>query len=298
MGGSDALAVAGLSHWDSPYSVWLDKTGRAAMTTTTSLRMRLGHLLEPIVVQLFTEETGIATRRTGTWRSRRWPWMLANPDRDTADGGVLECKTTDAWGAKHWKGDDMPDGAEMQTQHYHAVRGTRHGWVAALIGNARLEVRYLPRDDELIGHMVAIQEDFWRLVETETPPPIDGSPATTEAIRAVADAVGEGAMVARVPDRAADIIVERRRLARQLKDVTERYEAASNELKALIGDAAFAVDGRGRALYSFKRFGRTNVPVAALREQHPEIAAALEVVSEYRSLRIMVKDLEGMDDDG
>ena len=57
IGGSDAAGIVGLSKWASPFSVWADKTGRAAEKADTET-MRQGRDLEDYVARRWMEETG------------------------------------------------------------------------------------------------------------------------------------------------------------------------------------------------------------------------------------------------
>ena len=57
IGGSDAAGIVGLSKWASPFSVWADKTGRAAEKADREA-MRQGRDLEDYVARRWMEETG------------------------------------------------------------------------------------------------------------------------------------------------------------------------------------------------------------------------------------------------
>ncbi len=292
IGGSDALAVAGLSRWASPYEVWLDKTGRLPARTPT-LAMRLGHLLEPIVARLFTEETGITVTDTGTWRSRAWPYMLANPDRLTADGALLECKTTNSFGGREWRGGLVPDHAEGQVEHYAAVTGAPGAYVAALVANTDIEIRWVPRDDDLIEDLADLEGDFWKLVTTDTEPPIDGHPATTEALKRVYDRVQ--AHRVELPEQARGVLLERQRVQERIKDATAELDKINNQLRAWLADAHYGTIG-DVAVVSNKTVVSRRVPVKRLRELHPDIVAALEVEDDHRSLKAMVKGIREISD--
>ena len=63
IGGSDAAGIVGLSKWASPFSVWADKTGRAAEKADTEA-MRQGRDMEDYRVG-----HGLAPGRTA------WPEM-------------------------------------------------------------------------------------------------------------------------------------------------------------------------------------------------------------------------------
>lgn len=57
IGGSDAAAIIGLNKWETPYSVWAEKTGRIAHTEDNEA-MRTGRDLEEYVAKRFEEATG------------------------------------------------------------------------------------------------------------------------------------------------------------------------------------------------------------------------------------------------
>ena len=56
IGGSDAAGIVGLSKWASPFSVWADKTGRAAEKADTEA-MRQGRDLEDYVARRWLADT-------------------------------------------------------------------------------------------------------------------------------------------------------------------------------------------------------------------------------------------------
>lgn len=57
IGGSDAAAVIGMSRFASPYTVWMDKTGRLPEKEDTEA-MRIGRDLEEYVAKRFEEASG------------------------------------------------------------------------------------------------------------------------------------------------------------------------------------------------------------------------------------------------
>ena len=62
IGGSDAAAVIGMSRFASPYTVWMDKTGRLPEKEDTEA-MRIGRDLEEYVAKRFEEASGKKVRR-------------------------------------------------------------------------------------------------------------------------------------------------------------------------------------------------------------------------------------------
>ena len=89
LGASDAAAVLGLDPWRGPIEVWLDKTGQ--LPATSSEAMELGHALEPVIADRFTDRTSLHVyqRQTG-WTHSLYPWMRATVDGVASDGALWE----------------------------------------------------------------------------------------------------------------------------------------------------------------------------------------------------------------
>lgn len=176
IGGSDAAAAIGLNPWRSPASVWLDKRSDE-VDCSDSMALKLGRYLEDTVVRLFEEETGKRTKRNNRMMvSTKWPWMLADIDREiVGEDAILECKTTKGWNRDQWADGNVPLQYQLQCHHYMAVTGAKKCYIACLIGLERFAVREIERDEETVKMLVEAEGKFWNLVKTgETPPP-DGS---------------------------------------------------------------------------------------------------------------------------
>ncbi|AJW45541.1 endonuclease [Ralstonia mannitolilytica] len=191
IGGSDAAAAVGLSPYKSQLELWLEKTGRDTNLpkldpTDTTEPVYWGTLLEPIVAAAYTQQTGNRVRKiNAVLQHPTVPFMLANIDRDVVgspDVQILECKTAGINGAKLWR-DGVPEYVQLQVQHQLAVTGKRAGDVAVLICGQELQVHRVERDDDLIARLIELEARFWRYVETDTPPPADGSDSAATALQ-------------------------------------------------------------------------------------------------------------------
>ncbi len=271
LGGSEVSTLVGLTRYESPYELWLDKTGQVPLVDEApSEAAEMGTLLEPVVRARFAAVHRLTVDVVGTYRSREWPWMIANPDGICSDGTGFEGKTASLWLAHQWKDGQTADHAELQAQWGMAVTGLPAWHVAALIGGQRNEYRLVERDEELIGVLVDVSRRFWHdHVLTGEPPAWDGSDA---AVRYLTD---------RYPTAHADIIAdidvaERDEIAR-LREKTlsgekaakADSEALKNRVRALIGDGeqlmcgdAVVATWRHTVPFSEKRF----------REDHPDLA--------------------------
>lgn len=168
IGGSDAGAILGVSKWGSPLTVWMEKMGKAPVKEPNEA-MRQGTDLEPYVVKRFVElmreEEGIdikVRRCNKILKHPTKPWMLANIDRDIVgmDAG-LECKTTSPMTKCDYEGGEIPPQYYAQIQHYMAVTGASHWYLAVLIYSKKFHVINVPRDDNYIDVLIQREEDFW-----------------------------------------------------------------------------------------------------------------------------------------
>lgn len=268
IGGSDALAVLGLSAYSSRYEVWADKSGLLP-EKDDSEAMAWGRRLEPVIAEAFTDQTGIPATVCGLMRHAERDWQLASVDRLTADGAVLEIKTTSAYRAGDWDDDQLADAAEAQLQHYLAVTGLEHGYAAALIGGQRLEIRHVQRDERLIRLLTEAEAELWGLVQSGTAPALDGSPSTTKALAGLYPWAEDDLEV----DLSEEAMAALRRyddLGKQIKELGEQRDAARNVVCVELGDA---IVGRynNRDVVTWKNTGYFDE--AAFRGAAPEIAA-------------------------
>lgn len=184
IGGSDAAAIAGLNPWKSAIGVWLDKTGQDTEKFDNE-RMRIGRDLEDYVADRFEEATGLKVRRkNAVLQHPELDWMIANIDRFIVgvDEG-LECKVTNSFAATDWKDEKIPVHYETQVHHYMAVTGASAWWIAALIGNEKVVIKRVPRDEDVIESLIKIESAFWNdFVIPKVMPAPDGSEAAKEDI--------------------------------------------------------------------------------------------------------------------
>ncbi|MBK3338642.1 YqaJ viral recombinase family nuclease [Burkholderia pseudomallei] len=276
IGGSDAAAAVGLNPYMSTLELWLDKTGRAeglprpdpADTTSPTY---WGTLLEPIVAAVYTQQTGNKVRKVNAvLRHPSIPWMLANIDREVLgvpDVQILECKTTGEFGARLWR-EGVPEYVQIQVQHQLAVTGKSAAHVAVLLCGQALEVHRIDRDDALIGRLIELEARFWRFVETDTPPPADGSESADRALRHLYPGNGETIDYsddAHLSSVFADLVAVRAEI-----ETRQQLEAQFKQMiQEAMGDAIRAVFETGSV--SFKRSkDSSGVDLARLLADHPE----------------------------
>lgn len=288
IGSSDAPAVTGLDPFRTPMAVWLEKTGQVEPDPEPpSEAAYWGQVLEDAVAGEFARRTNLKVRRRrAILQHPTYPWMLANLDRTVrdADGpAVLECKTTSTYLASNWSGDQIPDRVMVQVQHQLAVTGYRRAYVAVLIGGQRYRHYVVERDDELIAHLIQIEADFWRLVETGTPPEWDGSDAAAELLKRLYPEAETGKVVS-LPAEAEELLRQYDEARQAEAEAAARRQQAENQLKALLGDAEQGVLGERRVIW--RNVTQRRLDTKRLQTEHPEIYAAYVRETAYRRFEV------------
>jgi len=191
IGSSDAASAVGLNPYKSQLELWMEKTGRDANLPKVdpkdqSSPMYWGNLLESIVAAHYTMRSGHKVRRiNAVLQHPKEPWMLANIDREVTgapDVQILECKTAGFHGSFLWR-DGVPEYIQLQVMHQLSVTGKQCADVAVLICGQDLQIHRIQRDEAMITKLIELERAFWHYVETDTPPPADGSDSADLALR-------------------------------------------------------------------------------------------------------------------
>ena len=264
IGGSDAAAVVGLNAYASPYSLWAEKTGRVP-GFAGNLACEVGTYLEEFVAQKFAQETGKKVRKCNqSFLNSQYPFAIANIDREiVGEDAGLEIKTTDTLNLKKFKGGEYPANYYAQMVHYLAVTGKQRWYLAVLIGNREFKWFTIERDEAEIAALMTAEAEFWELVKADTPPAVDGTAATTEAL---------GTIYATNDDSIADLtaFAENLRqftaLKQQIKELENMADEIANGIKQFMGESGkgecdgFRVSWKtqGRSTFDRKRFEKEN----------------------------------------
>ncbi|MFP6557803.1 YqaJ viral recombinase family protein [Paraburkholderia sp. B3] len=279
IGGSDAAAAVGLNPYMSPLELWLIKTGRDANLARpdpddTTEPVYWGSLLEPIVAASYTKQTGNRVRRVNAvLRHPAIPFLLANIDREvigTPGVQILECKTAGEFGARLWR-EGVPEYVQVQVQHQLAVTGKQAADVAVLLCGQKLEVHRIERDDDLIARLISLEAAFWRFVETDTPPPADGSDSADRALRCLYP--GTGGTVDFTDDRhQSSVFADLVALRADIEQRQTQEALLKQTIQQAMGEADRAIFETGSVSFRRSRDG-TGVDLKRLLADHPDFAS-------------------------
>ena len=180
IGGSDASSILGFNPYKSSMAVYIDKIEPRINETNnkeSNYKMELGNKLKSFVASEFMLKSGKKVRNiNGILQNDKYPFAIANIDRCVVgEKAFLECKVTNSFNKKEWSA-TVPIHYQIQMNHYMAVTGATHCYVAVLIGNEELVIHKLDRDEEMIDEIMKLEELFWNncILGNELPMP-DGS---------------------------------------------------------------------------------------------------------------------------
>ena len=271
IGGSDAAVVCGISRYKSPVELWMEKTNQMPDQEAGEAAY-WGTQLESLVRTEFTKRTGIEVEhRMELLRSDEHPFMQANLDGTCVHPEfgpcIFEAKTASAFKAGEWE-DGIPDEYFLQVQHYMAVTGYGGCYIAALIGGNTFRWKFVPRDEELIAMLVQLEVDFWQHVQSETPPPLDGSNASA---RFLAERFPNSMSNSRIelPNQAEHLIHQYDEASQQIKLLTERKQEAENLLKEMLG--SHETGTTGGHLVTWKNVIQERLDTKTLKAEHPTL---------------------------
>lgn len=239
IGSSDAPVIAG--ERGSVFALWVLKTRQAPpepIDAETQAIFDMGHRLEPVIADVYTERTGRRVRRVNQMLQRKEdPWAFASLDRVSAVKGerrVVELKTNpwSKWGI----GEPVPGDVQAQVQHQLWVTGYDVADVAVLVRGYDLQIHEIARDDAFIADLVYLEREFWHNVQTKTRPNVDGTELTRKALqRLFPDEYGEILPATPELEELADRLYVETGLFNAAKN---RLGSTKNAIRFLLGEAA------------------------------------------------------------
>lgn len=268
IGGSDAGAVCGLNPYRTAIQVYYDKTSDS-IEEIYNEAMRQGRELEEYVAKRFCEASGKRVRRANAmFYDEKNPFMLADVDRMiVGENAGLECKTASPYSEEKWRDDKIPLSYQLQCYHYMSVCNADAWYIAVLIYGRDFKYYRIERDDEVIGNLIRIEEEFWNeyVLKRVIPDP-DGS-KTADA--AIAERFKESKSTT-IPLTGFDERLERRQeILSLLEKIETEKRQIDQELKLYLGDAEIAENEHYRV--SWKNFSRSSIDEKRLKAEQPEI---------------------------
>lgn len=236
IGASEAAIVLGLNEHISPYELWLIKTGRKEPEDISNLPpVYWGNVHEDSIAKHYEKLMNCKVRRmNNTIFHKEYPFMLCHIDRKIEGlPKIIECKfamlARDQWGPSG--SDIVPLSYIVQVQYQLAVTGYQEADLAALIMGFDYRVYNFKREEKIIEKITEEVKKFWKLVETDTPPPLrDRNDAQ------MAYPFSNGNYKEAEPE-IVNVIEEFRQIRAKTKEMEEYKEKLSDKITLFLQDA-------------------------------------------------------------
>lgn len=164
IGSSDVATILGLNKWSTPYQLWLDKTGRVQKEEDENFLMKMGHKLEPIIADLWSEETGKhiipGTEEEYIYVHPELDFLRASPDREFGQKeseGILECKSTQF----KIEATDLPPYWFCQTQYQMGIGQIEYCNIAWLTQGREFGYAEIFFNPDFFAYMIDEVKKFW-----------------------------------------------------------------------------------------------------------------------------------------
>ena len=299
IGGSDASSILGLNPYRSSMAVYIDKIDEeircnqmdnglkenvVPKNNETNYKMELGNKLKGFVASEFMLRTGKKVRSiNGILRNDKYPFAIANIDRAVVgEKAFLECKVTNSFNKKEWE-KTIPIHYQVQMNHYMAVSGASHCYVAALIGNEELVIHKLEKDEEMIAEIMKLEEMFWNncVLGDDFPMP-DGSSDYSKTLDVLYKNSKEEEL----------ILFEAESILDRYDEVVSLYKGFEKEKKAIeqylkLQMQNYEIAYAGDRKITWKKQERNTIDTTRLKKEHPEIVAGYMKTTTSRVLKII-----------
>lgn len=243
---SKIAAIVGLSRFQSQYSCWMEMSGRLGESEAAPAEIfKVGHAFEHALAYLWKEDNpGWRLSRQGVQAvSDQFGFpAVCTLDRLASRGRarrVVEFKTArdlSEWGDEG--GDEAPADYLVQVQAQMLLTGlTAYPGHLMVMGPFFKRFTYVVQyDEQICTWLIKKCQDFYQSLLSGTPPPLDDSVSTYNAVRAAHPEIKEGTQVEISPE-----------LHGRLAEASTSYKGAERELRGLktqlldlLGDAQSA----------------------------------------------------------
>lgn len=295
---SEIAAVIGLANpeYESAWSVFASKTTGQEFGGDTDATERGKHLEPYVADRYIREHPGSKVIDGGLYRVLERPWQMATLDRLVRYGTdsrwlPMQIKTSatfEGWGEPGTH--VIPPEYRPQGLWEMDVWDADEIIVPCLfMGPWKVRVYRIVRDaaaDRFIRYMREAAQEFLQRIADDDPPPIDWTPATTRALRAIYkdEPEGETEISAALAKRYRQARRAVRKAERQMGQVTNEILAEAGDAKVIRFKDHAGSPNRGKKIATRLKYKRHGVNADMLREQFPDIAKMVETETEVQTL--------------
>ena len=286
IGSSDTAAILGISPWKTPLDVYLDKVQpRVEIIDPDKLRvLNRGKRMEPYVIDLLAEETGLEIVRRGErYVDLEYDFLAAEIDAEAASGENIEIKTVSPFKAKEWgeqQSDEIPVHYAAQAMHALMITGRKICIFGVLIGADDFRIYRIERDDVTIAAIRAKEIAFWKRVQDRDQP----DPSTVSDVFRLFGTHDSGTAIAANEAIQADVLALKS-LKADAKSLEGLIALREDRIKLYMGDAAI-LSMNGTPSITWKEQQSKRFDQTAFKAAYPDLFEQFTKVAASRVFRI------------
>lgn len=236
LGATDIVSILGMSPYKTPLQVYLEKTGRLEPEPMSAPALR-GIRMEPVVAQMYSDETGHSLRKGATVRMLDRPYLAATPDY-YSPLSLVEIKTHSPRLAHEYGPpgtDELPSREVVQVTWQMHVCQAASCDLACLFGVDDLRIYTVGYDRELGCSLEQTAEAFWHDVIQADEPPVASAGDEDVLKRLYPSDAGAEVM----SDAELEEVIEEMSLTLQrLRATEEALEGQKARIQQFMGSAA------------------------------------------------------------
>jgi len=277
IGGSDAADLLGKSKYKDPYDVYLSKV-EDGNSFDGNKHTRYGHLMEPIIADVFEQESGCKVRKCHRMViDGEHDHIHANIDRQIVgtgpedSTGILECKATQPFVENEWIYDIDPSWY-IQLQHYLMLFGYEYGYIS---WESDREFKYMrfEADPELHEHLRKEYLNFWENHVIPENPPEPPSKEVNKYLKPI-----EGKVKTITDEEIFDLYLEMTEAKEKRLEWKKKQKELKDSLKLIAGDSEklvykFGEDDDDSQIIATQSYNEREYPQnkKEFKEEHPEL---------------------------
>lgn len=281
IGSSEVGTILGLNPWDTPYQLWLRKTGQVKVVEQENFLMKAGHYLEDAISRFYADEAKVEIVKSSAKEfvvvDKESPFMRVSPDRYAYPIGakksngnkmIVECKSTQ----KPVTADDLPKSWFVQLCYQMGVCHIDSGALAWLISGREFGYRNFAHDPEFFGWLREEVTRFWQdcVIGGREPALINVQDLLVKFPKS---------MVGKTVEASGEIYdkwMELKEANAEIKRLQAIKDAAEDAIKMAMGDAEILrMPGEDKTLVTWKsgKKGRESFDKDSFKIDHPELVS-------------------------
>lgn len=294
IGGSDVRIIFGESKkFYTPLDLYLEKLGMFAgdFVEEENVPAELGNILEPYVAAKYEKRSGTILAQKDAIETKidaQYPFMRANIDGITHDGGIFEAKTTSIMCRKNWGEpgtSQIPDSHLMQVAYYTSIYDAPYADICVLfMGSPHYEIYRYERDLVVETTIRTAVKNFWENHVLKKIPP---EASTFGDLLNLYPRLDPESCV-NLDDSVEEDWDQFIHINEQIKVLEEEKEKRKFAVAKFIGEKEYLLGHDNEELASFK-YSKTStrMDLAALKKDHLDIWTKYQkAANPVRTLRI------------